>query len=98
MNPAINAALIAAAAKQASKQGIESRLRAAGAIDAPNATDFLPENDTEKQLLDLAVARGTVARTAAGLVYLDERAIADRKQGQGFMAVSYTHLTLPTKA
>ena len=87
MNPAINAALIAAAAKQDSEQGIEGRLRAAGATDATNATAFVPENDTEQQLLDQAVAGGTVARTADGLVYLDERAIADRKQGQGFMVM-----------
>ena len=87
MNPAINAALIAAAAKQASDEGIEAKLREAGAVDVTHATAFAPDNDTEQQLLDQAIARGTIARTADGRVYLDERAIADRKQGQGFMVL-----------
>ena len=87
MNPAINAALIAAAAsKQPSEAGIEAKLRADGATSAACAVAFAPDKKLEQRLLDQAIAKGTIVRTADGRVYLNERAIADRKQGQGFMA------------
>ena len=38
-------------------------------------------------MLDQALASGTVKRTADGRSYLDEMAVADRKEGQGFMAL-----------
>ena len=87
MNPAINVALIAAASKQATEQSIEGKLREAGAIDAANAIGFDPDGKTDPRLLDQAIARATVARTADDRIYLDERAVADRKHGQGFMVL-----------
>lgn len=85
MSPAINAALLAAASKQASEASIEAKLRAQGATDTTSAIGFDPAEKLQRQLLEKAIATGTVVRTADGRVYLDERAIADRKQGQGFM-------------
>jgi hypothetical protein len=84
VNPAITAALIAASQEGAEK--IEGRLKKAGATSSANATT-LELTDKDRKLLDHAIAGGRVKRTADGRLYLDERAIADATEGQGFMAV-----------
>lgn len=85
MNPAIHAALIAAASKQASEESVEARLREAGATDPAQAMAFDAKDKAEQKLLDQAIARGTIGRTADGRVYLDEQAVSDRKESQGHM-------------
>jgi hypothetical protein len=87
VNPAIHAAIIAASNQEAIEQKIETRLRTAKAIGPSTSTDFAPADDAERKLLEAALATGNVVRTADGRYYLNERAAADRKEGQGFMAL-----------
>ena len=86
VNPAITAALIAASQQEDVEQKIEGRLKKAGALSRGSAI-ALELKDKEQRLLDQAVASGAVQRTEDGRVYLNERVIADRKEGQGFMAL-----------
>lgn len=85
VNPAISAALIAAS-QQEEVEKIEGRLKKARAVSATSAIalDLKPK---EQKLLNQAMAAGSVKRTDDGRLYLNERVIADRKEGQGFMAV-----------
>ena len=86
MNPAITAALIAASHQEEIEQKIEGRLKKANATSMASAVT-LELNDKEHKLLDQALAGGTVKRRADGRLYLNEQVIADRKEGQGFMAL-----------
>ena len=85
-NPAFTAALIAASRSQEVEEAIEGRLGKAKAT-GPSSAIALDLADKEKELLDQALAAGTVKTTSDGRYYLNERAIADRKEGQGFMVV-----------
>ena len=85
MNPAIHAAIIAS--NEAVEETVEDRLRAAKALGHSSAIPIVPANDEEQKLLDAALAGGNVVRTSNGLFYLSERAVADRNEGQGFMAL-----------
>ena len=87
MNPAIHAAIIAASNQEAIKDQVEERLRAAKALGSSSAIAFVPANEAEQKLLDAALASGNVVRTSSGLYYLNERAVAERNEGQGFMAL-----------
>ena len=86
VNPAITAALIAASHQEEMEQKVEGRLKEARAL-SPGSAVALELKDKEQALLDQALASGTVKRTADGRLYLNERAIADRTEGQGFMAL-----------
>ena len=86
MNPAIHAAIIAATHQEEIEQKIEARLKKAGALSRGSAV-ALELKDKEQELLDQALASGTVQRTEDGRFYLNERIIAERKEGQGFMAL-----------
>ena len=86
VNPAITAALIAASNQEAVEEKIEGRLKKANAF-SPGSAIVLELKEKEQKLLDQALAGGTVKRTPGGRVYLDEQALADRKEGQGFMAL-----------
>lgn len=86
VNPAITAALIAASHQEEMEQKVEGRLKKAGAL-SPGSAVALDLKDKEQELLDQALVSGTVKRTADGRLYLNERAISDRKEGQGFMAL-----------
>lgn len=86
MNPAITAALIAASHQEDVEQKIEGRLKKANAV-TPASAIALELKDKEKQLLDMALASGTVKQTPEGRLYLNELAVADRTEGQGFMAL-----------
>ncbi len=86
VNPAITAALIAASRQEDVAQKIEARLKTARALSAATAV-ALELKDKEQDLLDQAVAAGSVKQTSDGRLYLNERVIADRKEGQGFMAL-----------
>ena len=85
-NPAITAAIIAASRQQEVKEAIEGRLTKAKA-KGPSSAVPLDLAGNEKELLDQAIADGTVKTTNDGRYYLNERAIADRNEGQGFMVV-----------
>lgn len=85
-NPAITAAIIAASRHQEIEEAIEGRLAKAKAT-GPSSAVPLELAGKEKELLDQAVAEGMVKITSDGRYYLNERAIADRKEGQGFMVV-----------
>ncbi len=87
MNPAIHAAIIAATQQEAVKEKIEDRLRVEKAVGPSSAIAFVPADDAERKLLDAALSTGNVVRTNDGRVYLNERAVADRNEGQGFMAL-----------
>ncbi len=86
VNPAITAALIAASRQEDVAQKIEARLKTARALSAATAV-ALELKDKEQELLDQALAAGSVKQTSDGRLYLNERVIADRKEGQGFMAL-----------
>ncbi len=64
----------------------KARLKKAEALSAGRAV-ALDLRTRSRKLLDQALAAGTVQRTDDGRLYLNERAIADRKEGQGFMAM-----------
>jgi len=85
-NPAITAAIIAASRQQEVEEAIEGRLKKAEATTASKAIP-LDLDGKEKELLNQALAAGTVKVTADRRFYLNEIAIADRKEGQGLMAL-----------
>jgi hypothetical protein len=87
MNPAIQAAIIAASQHEAIEEKIENRLKAANALGPSTAIAFAPADESGQKLLEAALATGNVVRTANGQFYLNERAAAERKEGQGFMAL-----------
>ena len=87
MNPAIHAAIIAATQQEAVKEKIEDKLREAKALGASTAIAFAPADDAERKLLEAALSTGNVVRTNDGRVYLSERAVAERQEGQGFAAL-----------
>jgi hypothetical protein len=86
MNPAITAALIAAAHQEEAEKLVLGRLRNARATGQSSAIPLGLDGDKRK-LLDEALGNGTVKKTSDGRFYLDERAVADRKEGQGFLAL-----------
>ena len=86
MNPAIHAAIIAATHQEEIEKKIEGRLKKAWALGPANAI-ALDLEGKERELIDHAIVAGTVKRTADGRLYLHEQAVADRKEGQGFMAL-----------
>ena len=86
VNPAITAALLAASNQEKIQEKIEGRLKKARAVSTGSAI-AVDLKEKERELLDQAIASGTVKRTDGGRLYLNERVIADRKEGQGFMAL-----------
>jgi hypothetical protein len=86
VNPAITTALIAASHQEDVEEKVEGRLRKANAL-TPASAIVLDLKEKEQQLLDMALASGTVKRTPEGRLFLNELAVADRKEGQGFMAL-----------
>jgi hypothetical protein len=85
-NPAITAALVKAASREEIEEKIEARLKKANAVTAASAIELKLEEKQQK-LLDEAIEAGGVVKTVDGRVYLNERAVAERKEGQGFMAL-----------
>lgn len=90
MNPAIHAAIIAASNQEAIEEKIETRLRSAKALGPSSSITFTPADEAERKLLEAALVTGNVVRTVDGRIYLNERAVADRKEGQGYMAILLT--------
>ena len=85
-NPAINAALLAAAHDQESEESIRTKLREAKALNSFSAIP-LDLNEKQQELLRQALGAGTIVKIADGRFYLNERKIAERKEGHGFMLV-----------
>ena len=83
-NPAITAALIAASRRQEVGEAIEGRLKKARAL-GPSSAILLELEGQQAELLEQAIAEGTVRRLENGRLYLNEQAVADRKEGQGFV-------------
>ncbi|HET9336903.1 MAG TPA: hypothetical protein VFO12_10915 [Sphingomicrobium sp.] len=86
MNPAIHAAIIAATHQEGIEKKIEGRLKKARAL-GPASAIALDLEGKDRDLIDHAIVAGTVKRTSDGRLYLHEQAVADRKEGQGFMVV-----------
>ena len=86
MNPAISAALMAASHDEESEEFIQNKLRESNALGTSGAI-HLDLNEKQLKLLEQALAHGTVVRTVDGRLYLNERAVSERKEGQGFMAL-----------
>jgi hypothetical protein len=86
MNPAITAALIAASQDEESEEYIATKLREAKALGSSVAIR-LDLNEKQQELLERQLANGTVVRTIDGRLYLSERAVSDRQEGQGYMVL-----------
>jgi hypothetical protein len=86
MNPAITAAIIAATRDEDSEEYILAKLRTARAQAASSAI-ALEFNDKQQKLLEQALGKGIVVKTVDGRFYLNQRALSERKEGQGYMAL-----------
>jgi hypothetical protein len=86
LNPAITAVLVKGAKQEEVEERIEARLKKAKATGKASAID-LDLDGRQQKLLDQAIASGTVMKTVDGRFYLNERAVSERKEGQGFMAL-----------
>jgi hypothetical protein len=86
MNPAITAALMAAAHEEEIEKEIIGRLRDAKAI-GPSSAVALELDGDKQQYLDEAIASHIITKIDDGRYYLSERAAADRKESQGFMVL-----------
>ena len=86
MNPAITAALIAASHEEKIEQKVIGRLKSSRSNSRSTAI-ALELDEAGQKLLEEAIGQGTVTKTPDGRYYLNERAIADRKEGQGFLAL-----------
>ena len=86
VNPAITAALLAASQEEDSEEFIQKKLRDAKALGTSDAI-VLDLNEKQQKFRDQAIEKGTVVKTLDGRFYLNERALSDRKEGQGYMAL-----------
>lgn len=86
VNPAITAALLAASQDEESEEFILKKLRDANAEGGSSAIS-LDLNEKQVKFLDQAIDKGTVVKTVDGRFYLNERALTERKEGQGYMAL-----------
>ena len=86
MNPAITAAIIAATRDKDSEEYILAKLSIAKAQAASSAI-ALEVNDKQQKLLEQALGKGIVVKTMDGRFYLNQRALSERKEGQGYMAL-----------
>ena len=84
-NPAITAAIIAASAEQQARDTLLQQFRDARALGASSAIAFTAASKEEQAYLDYAIKKGSIVRGRDGRLHLDERAIADRKEGAGFV-------------
>ncbi|HVF37904.1 MAG TPA: hypothetical protein VNA29_08200 [Sphingomicrobium sp.] len=87
INPAITVAVLASAKREEFRKKVEGKLKKSGALGSASAVDLEPKDDAERQLIDEALANGTLVKTRHGLFYLNERAVAERKEGQGFLTI-----------
>jgi len=85
-NPTVMAALRASAQGNGDDDFLQSKLRAADAVGTSSAVS-LAIDEKQQKLLDRAIEQGTVVKTFDGRFYLNERAVTDRKEGQGYMVL-----------
>lgn len=86
INPAVTAALLAASQEEESEEFIQKKLGEANAEGSSSAIR-LELNKKQAKYLDEALETGTVVKTVDGRLYLNERALSERKEGQGYMAL-----------
>jgi len=86
INPAVTAALLAASQDEESEEFVQRKLREANA-DGSSSAIRLELNEKQEKYLDEALEKGTVVKTVDGRFYLNERALSERKEGQGYMAL-----------
>jgi hypothetical protein len=87
MNPAINAALIAAAAQgQSAQQALVKQLTEAKAFGPSSAVPLTPTNAAEEKALTELVGLMTV-RPYSGRYYLDRDRQKEREAQQGWIAL-----------
>lgn len=86
INPAVTAALLAASQDEESEEFIQKKLREANAEGSSSAIR-LELNEKQERFLDKALEQGTVVKTIDGRLYLNERALSERKEGQGYVAL-----------
>lgn len=86
INPAVTAALLAASQDEESEEFIQKKLREANAEGSSSAIR-LELNEKQAKFLHAALETGTVVKTVDGRLYLNERALSERKEGQGYMAL-----------
>jgi len=86
INAGVTAAILAASQDPDSEEFIQTHLRQAKAQGATAAIP-LELSDKQQKLLDKALAGGTVVKTVDGRFYLNERAVSDQREGNGFMAL-----------
>ena len=86
INPAVTAALFDASQDEESEEFIQKKLREANAEGSSSAIR-LELNEKQERFLDKALEQGTVVKTIDGRLYLNERALSERKEGQGYMAL-----------
>jgi hypothetical protein len=86
INPAVTAALLAASRDEQSEEFIHKKLHEANAEGSSSAVQ-LELNDKQEKYLEKALEKGTVVKTVDGRLYLNERALSERKEGQGYMAL-----------
>lgn len=84
MNPAIHAAIIASQKQQQGVDDVVRKLRKAGALSATSATAL---TDIDQVKIDEAVGLGLIIRSADGRLYVNEHAVSDRLQSQGWIVI-----------
>jgi hypothetical protein len=84
MNPAIHAAIIASQKHQQGVDDVVSKLRKARALSAASAIAL---TDVDQTKIDEAVGLGLVIRSADGRLHVNEHAVSDRLQSQGWIVI-----------
>jgi hypothetical protein len=97
MNPAITVALLAAVEEEEFDKSVVGKLREAKAT-GPSSAIALELTPDQQELLEEAIANGTISKTADGRLYLDERAIAERQEAQGHVALLIVFVALSIMA
>lgn len=86
MIPALNAALVNAAGQH--KDGsIEARLRAGGALSHATAISIELASSVERRQLDNGIAKGIYGRDSDGRIWLNVRALDERRAMLGWMVL-----------
>ena len=87
INSAITTAVLASAKRDEFREKVEGRLKKARALGSASAIELEVKDDAERMLIDEALASGVIIRTGNGRLYLNERARAERQEGQAHLVV-----------
>jgi hypothetical protein len=88
-NPAISTSILAATRGHRRQESFEQILRKAGAVDPASAIAIEPASRLQRRLFDQAVHRGVIVPVADGRYHLNERALAELRQGMRFAALLF---------